>query len=240
MGPSCPQEPGAVRDAARVSEDCLNLNIWCPAGAFGAPVLVFLHGGGFVSGGNSAYNGSQLAAHHGLCVVVPNYRLGALGFLAIPGERGASGLFGIQDQQCALRWVSSQIGHFGGNRSRVLLGGQSAGAGSVVMHLVSPFSAGLFSSAVVESGVSLLLPPPPARRRPTPIPQGFYTQDAAAGSAFAAALLAGLNCTSLRCMEEASAAEVVAASSRITTAFGHACKALNIGMADFTPWIRAM
>ena len=200
MGPSCPQSPGSneVWNPSFVSEDCLNLNVWCPvaqANSRKAAVMVFLFGGGFVAGGNNPYNGSTLARNQQICVVVPNYRVDAFGFVAFP-ERPLSGLFGIQDQQSALRWVSKNIVHFNGDKNRVLLSGQSAGAGSVMFHLVSPMSAGLFSSAIMESG-------------------GFFSQGREQGLAYTEALQKQLNCTTTQCMENRTMLEVLTASSKM-------------------------
>ena len=203
MGPSCPQPPGydSVWNPDFISEDCLNLNIWCPVAkdARKVAVMVFLFGGGFMAGGNNPYNGSTLARTQKICVVVPNYRVGAFGFATFK-ERPLSGLFGIQDQQSALRWVSKNIERFHGDKNRVLLSGQSSGAGSVIFHLVSPLSAGLFSSAVLESG-------------------GFFSQGREDGIAYTKELLKELNCQTTQCMEAKTTQEVVVASSKITMSF---------------------
>jgi len=162
-GATCPQAPkGSVPGlpALNMSEDCLYLNVWTPAQNASAklPVMVFFYGGGFtgVEGSMPMYNGTTLA-EKGVIVVTTNYRLGALGFLAHPGldresPHNASGNYGILDQQAALRWVQDNIAAFGGDPSRVTLFGQSAGAESIYIHLVSPGSKGLFSQAIVESG----------------------------------------------------------------------------------------
>jgi para-nitrobenzyl esterase len=143
-----------------MSEDCLYLNVWTPAHSADEklPVMVFFYGGGFKSVASSmpAYNGTTLA-QKGVIVVTPNYRLGALGFLAHPGldnesTHNASGNYGILDQQAALSWVQRNIGAFGGDPSRVTIFGQSAGAESVLIHLASPESKGLYQQAIVESG----------------------------------------------------------------------------------------
>jgi para-nitrobenzyl esterase len=154
-GPQCTQEsahPGAGRAP---SEDCLTLNVWTPAaGADKRPVMVWIHGGGFVNGSGDLYNARWLAARGHIVVVTINYRLGALGFLAHPslGPPGELGNYGLADQQAALRWVRDNIAKFGGDPSKVTIAGESAGAMSVCDHLVAPGSAGLFRAAIIQSG----------------------------------------------------------------------------------------
>ena len=155
---TCP-EPGSTAPL-NMSEDCLYLNVWTPAQNSDEklPVMVFFYGGGFKSVAFSmpTYNGTTLA-NKGVIVVTPNYRLGALGFLAHPqlnneSPHNASGNYGILDQQAALKWVQKNIGAFGGDPSRVTIFGQSAGAESTLIHLASPESKGLYQQAIVESG----------------------------------------------------------------------------------------
>jgi para-nitrobenzyl esterase len=155
---TCPQPASPA--PLNMSEDCLYLNIWTPAKSAEEklPVMVFFYGGGFanVAGSMPLYNGTTLA-RNGVIVVTPNYRLGALGFLAHPrldyeSPNNASGNYGIMDQQAALRWVQNNIDKFGGDPSRVTIFGQSAGAESVLVHVASPTSKGLFGQAIVESG----------------------------------------------------------------------------------------
>jgi para-nitrobenzyl esterase len=166
-GPSCPQpEVKLVSLPAVRDEDCLLLSVWTPNPAPSrAPVMVYFHGGGFVSGGSAApsLDGSHLAAERGVVVVGVSYRLGSLGFFAHPAlpEGGLS--YGILDQQAALRWVQTNIAAFGGAPDDVTIFGQSAGALSVSLHLVAPGSAGLFRRAVVQSGAWLA--PVPTRAR---------------------------------------------------------------------------
>jgi para-nitrobenzyl esterase len=119
--------------------------------------MVFVHGGGFVSGSGSdpLYDGSQLAKATGNLVVTLNYRLGALGFLSMapPGgeQQGSAGNYGILDQIAALQWVHDNITTFGGDPSKVTLFGESAGGTSMFIHLASPQSRGLFSRMIIES-----------------------------------------------------------------------------------------
>jgi para-nitrobenzyl esterase len=155
---TCPQ-PGSAAPL-NMSEDCLYLNVWTPAQSADEklPVMVFFYGGGFkdVAFSMPAYNGTTLAKK-GVIVVTPNYRLGALGFLAHPqldneSSHNVSGNYGILDQQAALIWVRQNIGAFGGDPFRVTIFGQSAGAESTLIHLASPESKGLYQQAIVESG----------------------------------------------------------------------------------------
>ncbi|MGB8219820.1 MAG: carboxylesterase family protein [Methanoregula sp.] len=161
FSPVCPQ-PVSAGSKVNMSEDCLYLNVWTPAQSLGEklPVMVFFYGGAFGQvapfGTMAVYNGTTLAGK-GVVVVTTNYRLGALGFLAHPeldseSPHNSSGNYGILDQVAALQWVQKNIGAFGGDPSRVTIFGQSAGGESVLIHLVSPQSKGLYEQAIVESG----------------------------------------------------------------------------------------
>ena len=143
------------------SEDCLNLTVWTPEGATPdepLPVMVWIHGGGFLNGSSDIYNARWLATRGKIVVVTVNYRLGALGFLAHPalaaggGPDGDRGNYGLADQQAALRWVRANISGFGGDPAKVTIAGESAGAISVCDHLVAPESDGLFRAAIMQSG----------------------------------------------------------------------------------------
>jgi len=142
------------------SEDCLYLNIWAPGSArSGAklPVIVFIYGGGGTIGssGSPLYAGDSVAKHNAVFVNF-NYRVGVLGFLAHPElsreQGGHSGNYAYLDQNAALKWVHDNIAKFGGDPAKVVIMGQSAGAGSVVQQTYSPLSKGLFSGAVMSSG----------------------------------------------------------------------------------------
>ncbi len=131
--------------------DCLNLNVWTPdPGTSGLPVMVYLHGGGFMigSGAAPAFDGTSFA-RDGVVLVTLNYRLGAEGFLAL--SDGSTNL-GLRDQLAALRWVRDNIAGFGGDPGHVTVFGESAGGTSVACLLRSPLSAGLFRRAIVQSG----------------------------------------------------------------------------------------
>jgi para-nitrobenzyl esterase len=157
--PVCPQ-PAAADPSLNMSEDCLYLNVWTPAHSADEklPVMVFFYGGAFgkIAGEMPLYNGIALA-QKGVVVVTTNYRVGALGFLAHPqldaeSTHNSSGNYGLLDQVAAMQWVQRNIGQFGGNPSRVTIFGQSAGGESILIHLISPQSKGLYQQAIVESG----------------------------------------------------------------------------------------
>jgi len=143
-----------------ISEDCLYLNIWTAAETSDEkrPVMVWIYGGGFGSGGNTVplYDGEDLAKQ-GIVVVNLNYRVGILGFLAHPelsaeNPDQTSGNYGILDQIAALEWVKKNIAAFGGDPDNVTIAGQSAGAFSVNALVVSPKAKGLFHKAIAQSG----------------------------------------------------------------------------------------
>ncbi len=145
-----------------ISEDCLYLNVWKPAGRQKKlPVLVFIHGGGFGGGAGSlpVYDGAKLAAN-GAIVITINYRVGVFGFLAHPAltaESGtkSSGNYGLLDQIAALKWVQKNIARFGGDAGNVTVSGESAGAASVNDLQVSPLAKGLFQKAISFSGATM-------------------------------------------------------------------------------------
>ena len=142
------------------NEDCLYLNIWTPAktDADKLPVLVYFYGGGFTAGDGSEprYDGESMSKK-GIIAITVNYRLGVLGFLALPELTGeslhhSSGNYGFMDQHAALLWVQKNIAAFGGDPKRVTIAGESAGAASVCAQVASPLSKGLFIGAIAESG----------------------------------------------------------------------------------------
>ncbi|MHB2168695.1 carboxylesterase/lipase family protein [Alsobacter sp. R-9] len=163
FGPDCMQNPVAWDTAplgTAPAEDCLTVNVWTPAGAGPDrrhPVLVWIHGGGYVNGGSSApvYDGSALA-RSGLVVVSLNYRLGRFGFFGHPAltaaAEGPTGNFGLMDQIAALRWVQRNIGAFGGDPGAVTAMGESAGGDSVIRLMTMRAAPPLFHRAIVMSG----------------------------------------------------------------------------------------
>ncbi|OLR95128.1 hypothetical protein BJP25_07440 [Actinokineospora bangkokensis] len=114
-------------------------------------MLVWVHGGGLRSGAGSDYDMRRFAAEQDVVVVTTNYRLGAFGFLDVPGLDGG-GQFGLLDQQAALRWVRDNAAAFGGDPGNVTVAGESGGGDSVCAQLASPEAAGLFHRAVIQSG----------------------------------------------------------------------------------------
>ncbi|WP_433448558.1 carboxylesterase/lipase family protein [Streptomyces sp. CA-142005] len=135
-------------------EDYLTVNVWTPAAAQSdLPVMVFVHGGGFVAGStrSAMYDGSAFA-RDGVVLVTLNYRLGIAGFLDLPGAPANRGLL---DVVAALRWVRENIAAFGGDPDNVTLFGQSAGATVVGGVLATAEAAGLFRRAIVQSGSGL-------------------------------------------------------------------------------------
>jgi len=163
FGADCMQKP-FIYDSAPLrtvpSEDCLYLNVWAPRGRPQAkrPVMVWIHGGGFVNGGSSpaVYDGAAFA-RSGVILVSLNYRLGRFGSFAFPGLAGKNGEpaianFGLLDQIAALQWVKRNIAAFGGDPDNVTLFGESAGGMSVHLLIMSPAARGLFTRAIVESG----------------------------------------------------------------------------------------
>jgi len=135
----------------RFSEDCLTMSIFKPETVVAPlPVMVWFHGGGYQGGGNIQYPGHFLAARD-VIVVVPNYRVGVFGFASTP-DKTLRGNMGMHDQILALQWVRDNIANFGGLPGRVTIFGQSAGASSAALHMLSPLSRGLFYQAILESG----------------------------------------------------------------------------------------
>ncbi|XP_041919797.1 cholinesterase-like isoform X1 [Alosa sapidissima] len=202
------------------NEDCLYLNVWVPSPTpqEPAPVMVWIHGGGFQSGTPSLdlYDGRFLSHSEGVVVVSMSYRVGALGFLALPDSdiRGNAGLF---DQRHALLWVKENIAAFGGNASSVTLFGESAGSASVGFHLLSTGSHALFSRAILQGGspnaVWAALPPPQAQNN-------------------SLALANLLNCprdvpisVTEACLQNADPKEIIKHQSSVSTCYSMICDA---------------
>lgn len=143
-------------------EDCLFLNIWTPEDATPQsrlPVLFYIHGGGFTGGcGHEKHFDGPVWAQKGVIAVTINYRLGPMGFLCLPAlkqEAGHTGNYGLYDQLTALKWIRSNIEAFGGDKDKITIMGQSAGAMSVQHLCQSDLCKGLFRSAVMSSGVGM-------------------------------------------------------------------------------------
>ncbi len=161
----CLQEAAAFDDApltVKPSEDCLYLNVWRPASASAnakLPVMVWIYGGGMVSGGTSPaiYDGTAFA-HDGVVFVSFNYRVGRFGYFAFPeltkedADHGLLGNYGLMDQIAALKWIKANIAAFGGDPDNVTIFGESAGGMAVNTMLTSPLAEGLFNRAIIQSG----------------------------------------------------------------------------------------
>ena len=154
------------------SEDCLSINVWRTVSLNqtgqilsnnNLPVLVWIYGGGYWRGSSSLslYDPVKLiqSSQESFVFVSFNYRVGTLGFLATPEMQAKQALnLGLQDQIFALQWVQANIGAFGGDPTQVTLFGQSAGAGSVQLHMFMEHSHNLFSQAIMDSPYLLVHP----------------------------------------------------------------------------------
>ncbi|XP_076649644.1 cholinesterase-like [Halictus rubicundus] len=160
-GPTCPQYDTAfLKNTYMGDEDCLHLNVYTPVLDFNStvkyPVMVWIYGGSFVQGyKNQSLYGPDLFIEEGVIIVVPNYRLGALGFLSL-GLPDALGNAGMKDQVMALKWVQKNIAEFGGDPNNVTLFGESAGSSSVLLHELSHQSKGLYQRTIAQSGAPLI------------------------------------------------------------------------------------
>jgi len=205
FGNTCPQVTtlGAFAGPANTTEDCLFLNVFTTGLKTPKPVIVWIHGGGNVTGETNDYDGSKLATGgpNGTptVVVTLNYRMGLFGFLSqgdLNAEGHPWGNYGILDIQAALRWVQDNIAAFGGDPNNVTLGGQSAGAQDTSANLISPMAKGLFHRAILQS---------------SPTASFLATEE---GSA-ATALQRGNNfaeaagCSDAKCLRELSSARIL-------------------------------
>jgi para-nitrobenzyl esterase len=203
--------PGSADDEP-MSEDCLYLNIWSPEKAPGEhlPVMLWIYGGGFQNGaGSYPYQLGDQLARKGAVVVTINYRLGALGFLALPeltaeSRHHASGNYGLLDMIAALQWVKSNIAAFGGDPDNVTIFGVSAGSWAVSMLMASPLAHGLFQRAIGESGATFK---PPNGNRDRPQAKGRLKE----AEQYGQTLEAKLGAHSLAELRALPAAQVIAA-----------------------------
>ena len=156
--PACRQPSIGGPGSYRTSEDCLTLNVFRPFEIEDPlPVMIWIHGGSFVSGtaGDPLFDGSKLA-QAGVVVITLNYRLGAFGWLAHPAlnegsSNSAVANYGMMDQIAALRWVHDNVRAFGGDPNNVTLFGASSGATSVALLMLCEQSRDLFQKAILES-----------------------------------------------------------------------------------------
>ncbi|MBL7915433.1 MAG: carboxylesterase family protein [Bacteroidia bacterium] len=171
FAPECPQKKfnqGSTADTIIGNEDCLYLNIWSPQLSGNLPVMVFIHGGGNqqgsageVNGGTQMYFGKNMSERGNVIVVTIQYRLGPLGFLVHPGlepenPNNVSGNYAVLDQLLALNWIQNNIAAFGGDPSRVMIFGESAGGLNVGNLLTSPLANGLFQRAAIQSAAPVI------------------------------------------------------------------------------------
>ncbi|XP_044007769.1 juvenile hormone esterase-like isoform X2 [Aphidius gifuensis] len=216
-GNQCPQMDFIFKNYSG-NEDCLNLNVYTPKTIFEdgnnssdklLPVMVWIFGGQFKFGYvNSSFYGPDFFIEDNVVLVAMNYRLGALGLLAL-NITGATGNAALKDQTLALKWVKDNIIKFGGDPNSVTLFGTSTGASCVDLHSFSKLSQGLFHKSISMSGTPLN-------------PWGFSTPDEAEARAFKLGELLGINTTSkeilLKELSEKSAKEIVLATENIVKA----------------------
>ena len=229
FGPICPQNKPPAQGVQ--SEDCLSLNVWRPVRASPSsplPVLVNIYGGAFVEGSSAQplyeganrplRDGAYLAATQNLVVVSMNYRLGVLG--AFAGRAGRTGNYGLKDQQLALQWVRNNIAAFGGNPDLVTLSGESAGAQSVGLHLLSvPTSAPLFEAAIMQSN-------------PFGIPFKTLEQAGSTAELYLLAVGCKFRFDQLGCLREKPVDELLAAQTSPSLSYA----LLDYGLAAFLNW----
>jgi len=157
-GPICPQAPSRLElvqgplAPLRMDEHCQVLSVFAPTGGAGRPVMVFFHGGGFVTGGGELpwHDGDKLAAEQDVVVVSVTHRLGVFGYFQFPGSGNPSP--GMSDQVAALRWIKANIARFGGEPDNITVFGQSAGGSSIVTMLAWGHGGNLFERAILQSG----------------------------------------------------------------------------------------
>ncbi|XP_068633811.1 juvenile hormone esterase-like [Battus philenor] len=157
LGPDCYQCDLLTGTPSHGSEDCLYLNVYSPSLAprQPLPVMVWIHGGGFMCGsGSDVLFAPHFLTRRGVILVTINYRLEVLGFLCLDTEE-VPGNAGMKDQVAALRWIKRNISSFGGDPENVTIFGESAGGASVSLHLLSPMSKGLFKRVISQSGTAI-------------------------------------------------------------------------------------
>jgi para-nitrobenzyl esterase len=196
-------------EVGRQSEDCLYLNVFTPAADAGRrPVMVWIHGGGFVLGGGSQllYDAAPLARRGDVVVVTINYRLGALGFLDLEPRFGAefagAANLGVLDQIAALAWVRENVARFGGDPGNVTIFGESAGGMSVGTLLGCPAARGLYQRAIPQSGAA------------------HNAHDRAASARVADLFLKALGVSDARELRDASVEQILAAQLQCTIRVG--------------------
>jgi para-nitrobenzyl esterase len=239
LPPACPQL-ASTNGPESTAEDCLYLSVYRPARFHEfferrLPVLIWIHGGGFLNGSSSQQDASEMASVTHTVVVMINYRLNVFGFLALPSLSAeapddSSGNLGLLDQQAAMRWVQRNIAAFGGDPQNVTIAGESAGGGSVCFHLASPTAAGLFDRAVIQSGafdLTLL-----GERAGGPCGATTLADAEQKGRAFAASVGCSDSATEAVCMRSKSAEELLNASSSFTAEVNASGAVLPVPVLD--------
>ncbi len=216
FGSSCLQQFGTF--PASGSEDCLFVNVWRPAdSSTNLPVMVHIHGGGFVAGSGNGDNTLLATTGHEV-IVSMNYRLGIFGFLAEKALGDHSGDYGLQDQQAALRWVQDNVAKFGGDPNTVTIFGESAGGSSVCDQIASPTAKGLFEQGISTSGEYNTLLGAPTSLESQDCKSAIPTQAEAnaAGKNFAAAVGCGQGTTDIgACLRSISTAAAETAAGGV-------------------------
>ncbi|MEU7004150.1 carboxylesterase/lipase family protein [Nonomuraea sp. NPDC046570] len=207
-GPAClqPEAPDMPKGTPQ-SEDCLTVEVTTPAQPDrGRPVMVWVPGGGFITGAGSIYDPTRLAKAGDIVVVTVNYRLGVFGFFAHP-ELGETSNFGLHDQVAALRWVRANIAAFGGDPGKVTLAGASAGAMSTCTLMTSPPARDLFHQAIVQSGSCRTSHPAGAMGKGMPAISSWHSISTIQGAG--RALAGQLSCSDVACLRRKSAGELL-------------------------------
>ncbi|KAF7359803.1 COesterase domain-containing protein [Mycena venus] len=206
------------------TEDCLFLNVYYPSNEVGVPLnnlptLVWIHGGGYVSGGISGYNGEDIIrqSNRGIVVVIIQYRLGLFGFLAGSAVKKNGALnAGLLDQDFALRWVNKYISKFGGDPSKVTIWGESAGAGSVLQQVIAhggQTEPQLFRAAITSSTFL-----PSQYQFDDQIPEAFILLDDLFSANHASVLIHCMTAPdSMSCLRAVDATTLEAVNTNITT-----------------------
>lgn len=193
FGPACLQPESPYLSApGGYSEDCLNLNIWSPSLSGDAPVMVWIHGGGFRTGSNVIPG--EVFAERGVVVVSINYRLGPLGFFAHEALDSEVANFGLLDMELALEWIQQHIAGFGGDPDQITIFGVSAGGQAVNLLMASPRTEGLFHRAIAQSGYGTWALPR-SKTAPTPAPLAMDGQPAVSAEAVGADIVNRLGVT---------------------------------------------
>lgn len=193
------------------AEDCLFLNVHAPARAHPTPrpVIVWIHGGGLFAGQSQHYDPRWLVVDGGVVFVSLNYRLNVFGFMHHPTliPKGESGNFALLDQQLAMDWVRRNIARFGGDPGNVTLMGESSGAYSAQLHMISPSSWPLFQKAIIQSGYAYRAWP-------------FVSRAVAEQRAEKLAAAVGCDPKDAACLRSASTSSILAAEAETFTAPG--------------------